>query len=999
MVVCDLFAATDGSGGTPEYTHEELICVLQDELMLEVIMLLAQDIEARENKSLNLVIMEILFHLTERQDPRKVAKYMNNAAVDKTDQKSMDITAPTASNSKLHKQEKMVPRGSSIGLKQQLLIEKAQRNKALQSRSRHSHFGGVLLLDSVAMGKTKDGSGQRSVTTLYQNDPMAAMKKPSMRRDRKRLPFNARNNGNVKQKKFSQIGQRAEMALGKFCDGFFSEAYQLFMNNIKGEFRRESSRLSPDEDRVVFFRLTRFFLMTRRYSRANSYSSIAVKQVPSTQTNDNSDNNGLDAGSSASSSSSQSMKPSVDTGIVDSSMDLFSFNLVFTAVDEMVAEKKYAGLEYACELLLEMTHMLWHMRSNSTELGGGLRRIALGLMTQIFFGADPKDKLHFLFRSWQPATFTKQFLANLIELGYMTFKVLELRSRSDDLIIDKHIEAELKVASIFDMYSYVKKIATADVIETHRILLECFATNEPRQNHFCVSFFRRLCTTQLREHDENDSENAEFRPNGASKSVDSNKKVRGDFMATFEPLLYNIPILSLCEKVLNSPCVMGIETRVVFAELRMFCETVVRHFAKLAKSNPVLFVDALFTQPALQRIKFCESAHLHYVDAEQLVALKAQRRTDRGSTDDNIAMDNFDLQVEAEKLLSSFMQKESTMRTRASMSPTKGALGGELDDSDAENTLQRDEQALATSSSSSSSSSSGIVDSKVRVLEEEEEEEGFDLEDEALAAAAPKKKRKKVRKEGARGSKWTEDDDALLRVEHKKYRDSASMLEILCELEYFKAKGRTKGQIEKRIRTLKLHFAYEEDNEDQESDMEESAEEDDKSLNQDSEVEDMDEEASGTSDNTQLQNDEVLADGEAASSEKQTVTPDKITLSTETSSTVTPEHVENQAETNDLANETNPVLSTSDELIADERDGSSALTAMDVNDGVEAHFDKIDEVEDAEDMEPLNLLTKRKFKKSRKGKRIIKKMKPSGEIVGGASAPSLASELVDSEED
>merc|ERR1711988_1150622 len=121
--------------------------------------------------------------------------------------------------------------------------------------------------------------------------------------------------------------------------------------------------------------------------------------------------------------------------------------------------------------------------------------------------------------------------------------------------------------------------------------------------------------------------------------------------------------------------------------------------------------------------------------------------------------------------------------------------------------------------------------------------------------------------------------------------------------------------------------------------MEESAEEDDKSLNQDSEVEDMDEEASGTSDNTQLQYDEVLADGEAASSEKQTVTPDKITLSTETSSTVTPEHVENQAETNDLANETNPVLSTSDELIADERDGSSALTAMDVNDGVEAHFD------------------------------------------------------------
>ena len=96
-------------------------------------------------------------------------------------------------------------------------------------------------------------------------------------------------------------------------------------------------------------------------------------------------------------------------------------------------------------------------------------------------------------------------------------------------------------------------------------------------------------------------------------------------MGTYEPLLYNVPILALCDKVLNHPCVTGPKTRATFEDLRVFCEAVVRHFAKLASGNSVLFVDALFLQPALQRVKFCETAHLHYCEPEQLLALKAQR--------------------------------------------------------------------------------------------------------------------------------------------------------------------------------------------------------------------------------------------------------------------------------------------------------------------------------------------------------------------------------------
>jgi hypothetical protein len=128
-------------------------------------------------------------------------------------------------------------------------------------------------------------------------------------------------------------------------------------------------------------------------------------------------------------------------------------------VDTYVAEKKWLDLEHCAELLLEMVHLLWFMRAVSTELEGSLRRIATGLVTTVYLGGDPTDKLGALWRSWQPATFSKQHLLNLAELGYMTFKVLDLRLKRDDLPAnDKEVEAKMEIAKLFDLHNYTKKV-------------------------------------------------------------------------------------------------------------------------------------------------------------------------------------------------------------------------------------------------------------------------------------------------------------------------------------------------------------------------------------------------------------------------------------------------------------------------------------------------------------------------------------------------------------
>ena len=119
-------------------------------------------------------------------------------------------------------------------------------------------------------------------------------------------------------------------------------------------------------------------------------------------------------------------------------LHLFFYNPSLRHVESYAAEKKWLDLEYCTELLLEMVHFLWYMRAMSPTTGtssGGeereqgigsntmLRRIAMGLMSSIYLGSDPTDKLGLLWRTWQPATFSKQHLLNLCELGYMTFKV------------------------------------------------------------------------------------------------------------------------------------------------------------------------------------------------------------------------------------------------------------------------------------------------------------------------------------------------------------------------------------------------------------------------------------------------------------------------------------------------------------------------------------------------------------------------------------------------
>jgi len=96
--------------------------------------------------------------------------------------------------------------------------------------------------------------------------------------------------------------------------------------SVKRELRSDSARLNEFEDKLTYVRLTRFLLALRRQARAREVD----------------------------------IDEELDARIVGITMDRYALNLVNLCIDDWVGKKKWAALEHATGLLVEMLHLLWY---------------------------------------------------------------------------------------------------------------------------------------------------------------------------------------------------------------------------------------------------------------------------------------------------------------------------------------------------------------------------------------------------------------------------------------------------------------------------------------------------------------------------------------------------------------------------------------------------------------------------------------------------------------
>jgi Timeless protein C terminal region. len=369
-----------------------------------------------------------------------------------------------------------------------------------------------------------------------------------------------------------------------------TQCYGPVMKSLKNEFRRDSSRLEG-EDKMVFFRLIWFFSQWWRVAVHEGGMKTLQFSVGSDESDDSSNN---------------SIGPLIFT------MDVFMFNLVLMSTDFFHAHKKYKDLAVAVSLYTEMMHLLGDMyhSSDSTE-----QIMAMGLMDRLFYQSEPIDRIPKLLSNWIPGTFTRDYVCDLLELTHTALNLLESNSKACETYRDgsskkskkkKNVENTDAVermraeAADFDVTVYMaRKIISNSTVFIFTQLLSQYTVNANRINHHVISFFVRLCKFIV--------------------ASDRDEYVENEEKVTLEPMLFNLPLLIVLNQILNDTSIQSDRS---FEPVLAFASTIVRHFARAAEKNPMLYVEVLFRHPAPHR--FCESFSNMYVTEDLLLVAERE---------------------------------------------------------------------------------------------------------------------------------------------------------------------------------------------------------------------------------------------------------------------------------------------------------------------------------------------------------------------------------------
>jgi timeless len=504
-----------------------LISLFEKEMVLDILSVLGQEMELRENAQYNLLMMELLHHLLKSQDPAAVAR------------------------SRLPTKEKSSTSSSILAAK--LKQEHTQR-RALAG-VRHGHFGGTWM--------TQQRDGRRTYVGAAQPQQPNQRLTMAKRKNRKAEPFIGSGKSLLAHSRRAPTEdgpatQRANQSLHNFCQRFVKDCYGPVMKSLKNEFRRDSVRLE-DGDKVVFFRIVWFFCQWWRLSRKNR-----------------------------------------TLGQLIFTMDVFTFNLVLSATDTFFQHKKHTRLAQTVALYSEMMHLLNDMY-NSEDSTDNI--MAMGLLDRLFYGSEPLDRLSKLLSRWAPGTTTREYLCDLVELCHVSLKVLDANAQNclKDLDLKQandKVEKMKAAAADFDVKSYFcRKIVSNQLISIYIHLLGQYKINATIVNHRVIAMFLRISRTEIASPEAHDADTP-INPLGTRR-------------ATLEPMLYNIHLVMVMEKVLNDS---SIRKEKEFDLVTTFCTNLMYKFLTAAQENPMLYVECLFRHVTPHR--FCESFVNRFVSEE-----------------------------------------------------------------------------------------------------------------------------------------------------------------------------------------------------------------------------------------------------------------------------------------------------------------------------------------------------------------------------------------------
>ena len=470
-------------------------------------------------------------------------------------------------------------------------------------------------------------------------------------------------------------------------------------------------------------------------------------------------------------------------------LDRMSFRRVTAAIERTLKTNSCSDVLHPMTLLKEMICYLRILLESSLE---GHHEISISALYRLFYASsDRLDPIPKLLGDWKPGIYSRQHMDVLVELVHETLKTLEaaknlyrnlvggvdvddeedlkkkLKMLNQKRKTKKEMGMELYITSClkFNVDDYFKRLASNHTVIMYTKMLANYQQNSAPTNHYIYSYLRRMCTYNLEQN---------FHAPTAAELEASSLKVAGQVhvdggaesshKVNLGYMLFNANTLAVINTILNDPTVQAVKH---MEPLIRLLKSIIRNFTFAASKNHLVFVEALFQHPR-------PAEHCCLVDNIYEVSMYKPSvfATDR-------AAESTDSEADAMELPADIFQKNAlNLRLEDEF---------EYDGADDLNVLNNSTDAATTSAALSSPDEVLARQRRLRLKQ-------------AATKAGEKKKRT---------SRWTPEEDAVLRRLYDVYAGTSSVFTAISQSEELLAvsgQPRSVTQVTSRVRQLQLHI-------------------------------------------------------------------------------------------------------------------------------------------------------------------------------------------------
>jgi timeless len=645
------------SGGE-HLTHlqEDFIVLLKEEFVLDTVLLLAQLVEDEANRDWNLLLLELFYLLFRGQSPEMVANEDGRHASYKHRVGSeIGKQTSTVGGKRIQEAQHFDPLANMIVQEHRQRLVKKRGIGA-----RHSKFGGSYVLkdeeDQSGQKLVLHSAWRKMEDRMKSSLPPSKSVLAKQRRADAAAAQTALLTG-LRPDAFTvgygygtamsapmatkQLGVR--VVLKEFASQFITKAYPALMRSLVRDFRRESARLLPS-DMIQYIYVSAFCTSFHRRcedmrlaaARASKASCEPFDWGPVSATMDlwsfhftvKSIDRYLDlkdwvaTGVSVAllkemvvvldrlrKSSSSARRETANQLINVVFYEREIIDLVPRLLGRCHSARKHVSSWFVTDLV-ETAHVILDITEHLAEHKMFVLQRRKKVKEKLKMRPWKSEEIHALEEAVKKYGKTKKkfqqilkspefgpiFLegriVNELQLKYKTIAKLRKDGKEGNFESDeedneeeteeqkkeKREEASIRRECEFKFNTFMNKFAQNSVYQVYMRLLRTYKTNTPQVNHCIVKVLYRLTQLEVHEYYNGDSESPEDKIN----------------RVTHEPVMFQVSTLMLFELILND---RDIKRDRNFRELREFTASVVRHFFRLAKKNPLMYVEALFNRP------------------------------------------------------------------------------------------------------------------------------------------------------------------------------------------------------------------------------------------------------------------------------------------------------------------------------------------------------------------------------------------------------------------